>query len=96
MHPEMVHALLPLAGAMFMAIGQLVNKPACMPEEPQFIKSLKLSDSDIFLSTRECGFIACCEDEVSSLETEDRRQIRTEMKKSVIEMLTYLQARVCH
>lgn len=90
----LVHKLLPLAGEMFGSIANMVVKPAFRSKEFSKIKDLDLEDASKMLDSSECGFMACCREEVNSLEREARRSIRGEMKKSTLAMLSYLQTRI--
>jgi len=87
----MVHKLLPLAKEMFCKLAALVFKPEARPRGYTDIKNLKLKDTTKLLDPTECGFMSCCREEVSNLDREDRRAIRLELRKAVVQMLAYLQ-----
>lgn len=87
----MIHQLLFLAQNMFNGVANLVVKAACIPSVPKKIPNLDLTNSDNLLSSRNCGFLACCAEDVASLESEERREIRKELQASTVAMLRYLQ-----
>ena len=58
------------------------------------VSDLDFADQKILMEAKECGFMACCGGEVSSLGREDRRVIRKEMRVATMAMLLHLQSRI--
>ena len=90
----MIHQLINLAFDVFKRLSNLVVKPAKRPNQPRKVKELDLSNPDNLLSTRECGFNSCCMEDVAKLGSNDRHDMRAEMKRAVVEMMKYLQANI--
>ena len=90
----MIHKLLSLGGDMFMTIANMVVKPSSLPKHFSKIKQLDLTEPANLMDSVECGYIACCREEVNSLDRDTRRAMRKEMKVATMAMLSYLQSRI--
>ena len=91
----MVHKILILAGDMFYSIAKLVVKDVHLLKDYSKIKELDLTQSSIFLNSDEGGYLACCREEVDSLEGGvNRKEIRREMRSAAKKMLSYLQGNI--
>ena len=87
----MIHQLQELAFDMFSRLSNMVIKVEKRPTKASKVKTLDLSDSSVLLTSKECGFLACCSQDVAMLTSEDRQEMRRELRESVLATLKYMQ-----
>jgi hypothetical protein len=88
----MIHQLQGLAFDMFVRLGSLIIRPTALPARAKNVKKIDLSDAAVLLHSKDCGFNACCAEEMVSLLAEERKEVRLELKRALTDMLKYLQA----
>ena len=88
----MIHLLQDLAFDMFSRLGNLVIRPENRPSKASKVKEVDLKNSSNLLPARAGGFLACCTEDLDKLRSEDRQDMRRELRDSLVAMLLYLQA----
>ena len=94
----MIHILHELALTTFQKIAKLVIKGEDVPKTAKGVVDLKLKDGEIdeelLLPSRDCVYLVNISEDISKLSSQQRREIRSELRESVLAMLRFMQEKL--